>query len=143
MSWLQLEKGRAEIFGTEIVPGQVYTFTGNSITSVAVFTWHGCIVLVDGFPKGDPYVAKRAGSAMVEYINLHAALDERRQVAAATQKRGPRIVIAGQASVGKSTVARILINYAVRLRHKPLFVSLDASGGQGGGIPGAFTMAVY
>lgn len=137
----QLLSGRAEIFGTEIVTGQTYTFTANVLPSLAVFSWHGCTVEVDGFPKGDPYVSS-GPSVMTAYINLHAALDTRRQIAAATGKRGPRVVIAGQASVGKTTVSRLLVNYAARLRRKPMYIDLDAADGVAG-LPGTLSMAVH
>lgn len=125
---LQLLSGQAEVFGTEIVTGRVYSFTASTAPSLAVFTWHGCTVEVDGFPKGEPYVS-RGDTPMVTYLNLHAALEKRRELATATGKPGPRIIIAGQASVGKSTVARLLVNYAARRLHKPLLIDLDTGDG--------------
>lgn len=136
----QLISGRAEIFGTEIVPGQTYSFTSNILPSFAVYTWHGCSVEVDGFPGGDPYVSS-GGATMTSYINLHAALDTRRQLAAATGKRGPRVIVTGQASVGKTTVSRLLVNYAARLGRKPLHIDLDTGDGSAG-LPGTLSMAV-
>ena len=124
----QLLSGQAEVFGTEIVPGRTYSVTASTAPSLAVFTWHGCTVEVEGFPKGEPYVS-RGDTPMVSYINLHAALDKRRELATATGKSGPRVIVAGQASVGKSTVARLLVNYAARRLRKPLLVDLDTGDG--------------
>jgi polyribonucleotide 5'-hydroxyl-kinase len=44
--------------------------------------------------------------------------------------RGPRILFAGPTDVGKSTVCRILLNYAVRFGHTPIYVDLDPGQGQ-------------
>lgn len=38
--------------------------------------------------------------------------------------RGPAVLIVGPTDVGKSTLSRILLNYAVRLGHRPIFVDL-------------------
>ena len=37
----------------------------------------------------------------------------------------PQIVVCGQTDVGKSTLCRLLLNYAVRMGRRPLFVDLD------------------
>lgn len=68
---------------------------------------------------------------MVIYLNTHYGLEMLRQIAA--QKiamgerdvRGPRILFAGPMDVGKSTVCRMLLNYAVRFGHTPIYVDLD------------------
>ncbi|XP_009960333.1 PREDICTED: polyribonucleotide 5'-hydroxyl-kinase Clp1, partial [Leptosomus discolor] len=47
----------------------------------------------------------------------------------------PRVMVVGPTDVGKSTVCRLLLNYAVRLGRRPTFVELDV--GQGSvSIPG-------
>lgn len=38
--------------------------------------------------------------------------------------KGPSVLVVGPTDVGKSTLCRILINYAVRLGHRPVFVDL-------------------
>lgn len=49
--------------------------------------------------------------------------------------KGPVVLIVGPTDVGKSTLCRILLNYAVRLGHRPIFVDLDV--GQGSlSVPG-------
>lgn len=40
------------------------------------------------------------------------------------ESKGPIVLIVGPTDVGKSTLCRILINYAVRLGHRPIFVDL-------------------
>lgn len=44
-------------------------------------------------------------------------------------------MVVGPCDVGKSTVSRILLNYAVRMRRRPILVDLDVGQGQIG-IPG-------
>ena len=47
-------KGKAELYGTELVEGKEYTFTDNSLP---VFTWHGCDVEYRG-QASNAYVAE-------------------------------------------------------------------------------------
>ncbi|XP_031786860.1 protein CLP1 homolog isoform X2 [Nasonia vitripennis] len=72
---------------------------------------------------------------MLMYLNCHMMLEEMRRVAENNEKRGPILMVAGPSNSGRSTLCRILLNYAVRLGRKPVFVNLDV--GQGHiGIPG-------
>ncbi|XP_056636104.1 protein CLP1 homolog [Diorhabda sublineata] len=122
--YLTLKSGTAEIFGTELVKAKTYEFTSGA--KVAVFTWHGCVVEVKG--KTDViYIAKE--TPMVIYSNCHAALEIMRTEAEKENKRGPIAMIVGPTDVGKSTVCRILLNYATRMGRRPIFVDLDV--GQG------------
>ena len=50
-------------------------------------------------------------------------------------KRGPIVLVVGAQDVGKTTLCRILTNYAVRLGRRPIYVDLDV--GQGNiSVPG-------
>ncbi|VEN41470.1 unnamed protein product [Callosobruchus maculatus] len=128
--YLTLKSGTAEVFGTELVKAKTYEFTAGA--KVAVFTWHGCVVEVKG--KTDViYTAKE--TPMVLYSNCHAALEVMRVEADRENKRGPIAMLVGPCDVGKSTVCRILLNYAVRMGRRPIYVDLDV--GQGHiSIPG-------
>lgn len=128
--YLRLKNGLAEIFGTELVKGKTYEFTGGA--KVAVFTWQGCTLEVKG--KTDViYTAKE--TPMVIYSNCHAALEEMRTESENENKRGPITMIVGPTDVGKSTLCKILLNYAVRMGRRPIYVDLDV--GQGSiSIPG-------
>jgi polyribonucleotide 5'-hydroxyl-kinase len=138
---------------------------------VALFSWHGATVEVEGrvdiacapcrlahtrtlslTGTARSYVAGDTPMAM--YVNVHAVLEERRKAAksagpsvrgggwqlrggaspdetsARAQSDGPRVLIAGPADVGKSTLSRLLANYAVRSGWAPVLVDLDL--GQGG-----------
>lgn len=108
-----------------------------------------------------PYTSKE--TPMIMYLNVHSSLERLRtqadlafSAAAAadyhanarraagpvadiepvpTPKGGPVTMIVGPADVGKSTLSRILLNYAVRMGRRPIFVDLDV--GQGSiSVPG-------
>lgn len=110
----QLVAGVAEVYGTEMVIGKVYMLRA---TNIAVFSWKGGTVKLSGNAVG-PYVAKE--TPMLSYVNVHAALDQRRAAAAAAGGNGPRAMIVGPANVGKSTLAMILANYAARVGRRPV-----------------------
>lgn len=117
---LELKSGTAEIFGTELVKNKKFNFSNGE--KVAVFTWHGCTLELVGKPEV-AYVAKE--TPMVFYANIHAALEQMRQKAEKDNTKGPVVLVAGPADVGKTTLCRILLNYAVRLNRRPVFVDLD------------------
>ena len=63
---------------------------------------------------------------MVMYLNCHAALEQlRRKTDAAATTRGPIVMVVGPTDVGKSTLCRTLLNYAIRSERKPIFIDLD------------------
>lgn len=127
-----ITEGQAEIFGTELVRNKVYKF--GSRVKVAVYTWHGCTVQVTGELEVG-YVSSE--TPMVVYLNVHTAIEQMRQKVEREGKNsiGPRVMVCGPVDVGKSTLCRILLNYAVRMGRRPLFVDLDV--GQGSiSVPG-------
>lgn len=69
------------------------------------------------------YIAKE--TPMVQYLNCHAALEQLRVIADEANGKGPIAMVVGPADVGKSTVCRILLNYAVRQGRRPIYVDLD------------------
>ncbi|XP_070566649.1 polyribonucleotide 5'-hydroxyl-kinase Clp1-like isoform X2 [Ptychodera flava] len=121
---VQLKDGMAEIFGTELTKNNTYKFTSGA--KIAIFTWHGCTIRMTGQTEV-AYVSK--DTPMVTYLNSHAALEQMRQQAEREESRGPRVMIVGPTDVGKSTLCRLLLNYAVRVGRRPTFVDLDV--GQG------------
>ena len=100
---------------------------------VALFTWHGCDVSIRGVCRS-AYTANE--TPMVSYINAHAALDHLRTQAKSTASRGPIALICGPVDSGKSCLSRLLLNYAVRAGHCPLFIDLDV-GQNAISIPGS------
>ncbi|XP_039298625.1 protein CLP1 homolog [Nilaparvata lugens] len=123
---LEVKAGLAEIFGTELVKGKPYHFTTGA--KIAVFTYHGCTIELKG-RKNISYISKE--TPMMTYLNCHACLDKLREKAEleAGGGRGPVTMVVGPADVGKSTVCRILLNYAARCGRRPVFVDLDISQG--------------
>ncbi|KAH8384634.1 hypothetical protein KR093_003772 [Drosophila rubida] len=119
-----LLSGFAELFGTELVKKKKYEFGVGA--KVAIFTYQGCVLLVSG--KMDVcYTSKE--TPMVQYVNCHAALEQFRNEAEERDGRGPVVLVVGPMDVGKSTLCRILLNYAVRVGRRPLYADLDV--GQG------------
>merc|ERR1719397_1049165 len=133
---VELLSGHAEIFGTEMVAHNKYQFQRGA--KFAVFTFQGCRVQVQGSMEVEPYTSKE--TPMLMYLNTHAALEQLRQKAEEPRgkenARGPICMLVGPTDVGKSTVCRLLLNYAVRLGRKPIYVDLDV--GQGSiAVPGS------
>ncbi|KAL7631662.1 UNVERIFIED_CONTAM: hypothetical protein RMT77_018031 [Armadillidium vulgare] len=126
---LILISGKAEIFGTELAPNKVYKF--NPGAKVAVYTWFTCCVKIKGKTDGT-YIAKE--TPMIMYLNMHACLEKLRVQADDNftqdqSTRGPVTMIVGPSDVGKTTLCKILLNYAVRQGRRPIYVDLDV--GQG------------
>ncbi|GAB5370741.1 hypothetical protein AAMO2058_001518900 [Amorphochlora amoebiformis] len=118
---LKVTHGNCEIFGSELVPGKTYTFSN---WKFAAFTWSGCQITISG--KWEvAYVSEE--TPMISYINTHAALQRMRQDAKSrgAKGKGPVVMITGPKDSGKSTLARILLSYAVRCSWKPTLVDLD------------------
>lgn len=107
-----------------------YTFHQGA--KVAIFSYQGCVLIIRGTPDVC-YIARE--TPMVQYLNTHSAIEQMRAKADERGTCGPIVLVAGPTDVGKSTLCRILLNYAVRLGHRPIFVDLDI--GQGTiSIPG-------
>lgn len=72
---------------------------------------------------------------MDTYVKVHSVLEAKRAAARAggPSCEGPRVLVAGPMDVGKSTLSRLLANYAVRCGWAPVVVDLDL--GQGGLTP--------
>lgn len=134
MCTIILRKGSAELFGSELAIDKPYSLSG---TKVAIFTWHGCTVEVVG--KYDIAYTSSETNANVAYVNTHAQLevlrDEAMHAASSpnadpsnqTTVEGPRVMLVGPEDSGKSSLAKVLIAYAVKLGRRPLFVDLDVS----------------
>lgn len=125
-----MKSGFAEVYGTELVKAKKYTFHQGA--KVAVFSYHSCVLVIRGNPEVC-YIARE--TPMVQYLNTHSAIEQMRVKADERGTRGPITLIVGPTDVGKSTLCKILLNYAVRLGHRPIFSDLDV--GQGSiSIPG-------
>ena len=77
---------------------------------MGIFTWHGCVLERTG--KGEvEYIAKE--TPMNFYINIHGCLENMRKKASEDDTKGPFLLICGPKDYGKTTLSRILLNYAV------------------------------
>ncbi|KAI0273413.1 Pre-mRNA cleavage complex II protein Clp1-domain-containing protein [Gloeopeniophorella convolvens] len=142
---IKILKGHAEVFGAELVDGKHYIF-GHECKA-AVFTWQGCTIEIR--TPSTEYVSDE--TPMYAYANVHLALEKMR-VRALSAHRGsppppgaeadldaepPRVLVLGPENSGKTTVCKILTNYAVRAGQNwtPMYVNTDP--GEGGWtIPG-------
>ncbi len=59
------------------------------------------------------------------YVNINCALNSLREQARLQKQVGPALLITGAQLSGKSTLARILTNYSIKLGWKPIYVDLD------------------
>ncbi|KZT26576.1 hypothetical protein NEOLEDRAFT_1196965 [Neolentinus lepideus HHB14362 ss-1] len=153
---VKLIRGQAEIFGTELVDGKAYVF--GQECKAAVFTWQGCTIEMSPILSlctlrcpSTEYVSEE--TPMAAYANVHTALEQRR-VRALQAIRGspisddsvpaepPRVLVLGPANSGKTTVCKILTNYAVRTGQgwSPILVNVDPNEG-GWAVPGAISAA--
>ncbi|KAJ5492367.1 Pre-mRNA cleavage complex II Clp1 [Penicillium expansum] len=153
---VKLLNGTAELFGTELAESQTYTFTG---TKAAIFTWHGCALEVTAVETASttsdgvtPTVGHGAGGCqseytaeetpMVEYANVHFALETMREEAQSIGKDGPRVLLLGSENTGKTSLAKILTAYATKIGRQPLVVNLDPTEGMLG-VPGTLTATAF
>ncbi|KAK7750800.1 Cleavage polyadenylation factor subunit clp1 [Diatrype stigma] len=110
----------------------------------------------------DAYIAEPASpdeTCLVSYLNLHFKLEGMRSAAAAAQKAsrqqqqqqttstsaaattGPRVMVVGPPSAGKSTLVRTLAGWATRMGRQPLAVNTDPREGMLA-LPGTLSAAV-
>lgn len=148
-SLLQLIDGKAEVFGAELCEGVDYVF-GHECR-VAIFTWQGCTLRVTGKPSTE-YVSDE--TPMHVCMNLHLAFEQMRvkslasgrgsptpyEAAGSIPEGPPHILILGPENAGKTTLCKILSNYAVRAGQDwtPMYVNLDPSEG-GWTVPGTIS----
>ncbi|XP_010436831.1 PREDICTED: protein CLP1 homolog 5-like [Camelina sativa] len=122
---LRLLDGEAEIFGYEL-PHEVWlTFPPRMVFSV--FTWYGATIETDGITENE-YTS--CETPMMSYLRVHNSLQvERHRSTSSTRdslpSQGPRVIIVGDTDSGKSTLAKMLLNWAAKDGWKPTFVDLN------------------
>lgn len=133
---LELRRGLAEVYGTEMLANKTYTFPRNS--KAAVFTYHGATIEMNGSPLKS-HVSKNC-DYMTCYLSIHRDLEKQRDEAEqlGDSSKTPICFVCeplDARNVGKSTLCRILLNYAARRGRAPIFVDLDPDQGHIG-LPG-------
>ncbi|RAK79911.1 cleavage polyadenylation factor subunit CLP1 [Aspergillus fijiensis CBS 313.89] len=79
---------------------------------------------------------------MVEYANVHFALETMRRQAKAQGRDGPRVLILGSEDAGKTSLAKILTAYATKVGRQPVVVNLDPTEGMLS-VPGTLTATAF
>ncbi|CCM00528.1 uncharacterized protein FIBRA_02562 [Fibroporia radiculosa] len=147
---IKLVDGQAEIFGAELAEGSIYVF--GMECKAAVYTWQGCTIEM----TSTEYISEE--TPMNAYANVHLALEQMRVRALRVihgsppsdddeadmdpNPEPPRVLVLGPENSGKTTVSKILVNYAVRMGQdwNPIFANVDP--GEGGwAVPGVISAA--
>lgn len=119
-----LKSGSAELFGTELKAERVYRFKRRM---GAIYTWYGCTLETSGTCKA---LYQSSDTPMASIADIHGHLDADRAEALSMGMEASRVAIVGPSDSGKSSLAQILLGYAVRTGHTPIFVELDVCQGQ-------------
>lgn len=125
----------------ELALRNAYSFSG---IKSKILTWHGCELEVEGRTDDDfvaEYATPTANTANA-HVNLHARLNEMRNTAARERREGPRVLIAGPPTTGKTTLARTLTSYATRQGFEPIVVNADPKEGMLS-LPGTLSASVF
>ncbi|CAD5225586.1 unnamed protein product [Bursaphelenchus okinawaensis] len=130
---LELTEGDAEMFGTPLIRYKKYQIPAGF--RGAVYAMKSAVIEIAG-PLESAYTA-HAAVPMVPYRNVHAGLRTKR-IRTAPYQTGPKVLIAGPKDVGKSTLCKLLGNYAVRTGNQVLYVDLDP--GQNIVFPGCLSV---
>jgi polyribonucleotide 5'-hydroxyl-kinase len=133
---IKVVTGNAEYFGSELATNTPYTFRG---AKGAIFSWQGAYLEVSGEPEAD-YVAEE--TPMVQYANLHFALENMREESKRRGAIGPRVLVVGPEDAGKTSLVKMLTSYAVKMGRQPMVVNLDPQEGLLS-PPGSFTATSF
>lgn len=125
----QLTNGHAECAGTPVLPNVEHKITDRH--PLNLFSWKGCTLEV----RGDVTAERSNYCPHSLVLKNHALFEVARCEADKSGSRGPCVMVVGEGEVGKTTVVRSLLNYAVRMGRAPVYVSLDVKHGDLG-VPG-------
>ncbi|KAI6176244.1 hypothetical protein M3Y97_00777500 [Aphelenchoides bicaudatus] len=122
---LEIVDGEGEIFGLPLKRYKKYTlqpgFRG------AIFTYSTATIEIVGGLEIE-YIASKADQPMLIYANIHGGLMEMRNKAKESKDQtGPIVMITGPKNVGKTSLAKILCNYAIREVSQLVYVDLDVN----------------
>lgn len=145
---LKVVDGIGEIFGTELPSGVTLKLSGVKYAVYAPVSPGCTIQYTVSINKNNVNLTSESGeineyiseeSTMSQYANLHFALELLRLEAQANvQKKGPRVLLIGNEASGKTSLAKVLVSYAVKMDRIPLLVNLNPNDGVFS-VPGSLT----
>ncbi|KAK4125658.1 hypothetical protein N657DRAFT_642397 [Parathielavia appendiculata] len=160
---VRLISGTAERDGTELALNRAYTFPRNTQSKLLTYTGATLEVSGDVVDRVAQYAAPE-DSPQLMVLNLHFALQELRAAASKNRSQnnhlddnngagaavgsssmpapGPRVMICGEKSSGKTSVVRTLAALATRAGGQPLVASVDPSEGLLA-LPGTVSAALF
>ncbi|KAH7143745.1 Pre-mRNA cleavage complex II protein Clp1-domain-containing protein [Dactylonectria macrodidyma] len=138
---LKLLSGTAEKDGIELAPRNAYSFSG---LKSKILSWHGCELEIDGSCEREftTEYANPTENPANTHLNLHGQLNDMRVAAAREGREGPRVLVAGPANTGKTTLVKTLTSYATRQGYQPLLVNTDPREGMLS-LPGTLSAGVF
>ncbi|KAJ3090235.1 Cleavage polyadenylation factor subunit clp1, partial [Physocladia obscura] len=85
---------------------------------------------------------------MNQYLNTHLALEAIRRDAlsfstTSNQLSGPKVMIVGPQDVGKTSLAKILLSYSVKLGHPQIYADTDIGEAASLSLPGTLAASVF
>ncbi|SCW03341.1 LAFE_0G08284g1_1 [Lachancea fermentati] len=118
---VKILSGIAEIFGTELAIDIEYTFQNTNFSIYAVeateLEWK-CLDLANQ--------SISSNTNLKHIYNLHFSLEKLR----VSSFEGPRVLIVGESSSGKTTLAKYLCSYAIKFKpYEPVMVNLNPQEG--------------
>lgn len=136
--FITLDAGKAEIFGQELPVGTQRRFPGPD--KFAIFTWHGCRIKVSG--EYTALYVSTTETPMSTYLFAHGTINRIRNECVRDRRLGPRILVSGGANSGKTTLCKILLNYALKCGWRPILCELDVTNNNLF-LPGCISAASY
>lgn len=117
-----IKNGIVEILGTELATDVPYVFQGITVT---LFSFERSKIEWKCIEELEPKITKN--DLYHTYIyNLHFALERMRL----SSFNGPRVLVLGEESTGKSSLAHILCSYALKSKpYQPLLINLNPQDG--------------
>lgn len=132
--YVSVVRGAGEIFGSVLIKHQKYYYEGRKY--FAIYTQRGCLVEM----KGNNYEYKvRENMYMRTYIHLNHQLNVFSHQASDGDIHGPKVLVVGPTDAGKTSLCKVLLNYAARIGKTSSFIDLDV-GQNSIGIPGTMSM---
>jgi polyribonucleotide 5'-hydroxyl-kinase len=133
--FIQVWQGSAEIFGSELKTTYTKNWKEYKVkgTKISIFSREGANIEITNGIKNARMIYNEATIQHLRFVD---------DVEKMRDNDNPRIMICGAVDTGKSTLSKILINYATRKGHSMLFADIDVGQGEVG-IPGTISMCRY